>query len=106
MKPYSESYFSDSKPFAREEPVEGLAATLHARILNGQTQEVKQEGGEDERMYSPPLPLEIKLEPGQGVKRCSPSPSPHHHSPIKKLHLEPPIAPSPDPPPDGKFPES
>ncbi|XP_046661209.1 histone-lysine N-methyltransferase, H3 lysine-79 specific isoform X3 [Homalodisca vitripennis] len=101
MKPYSESYFSDSKPFAREEPVEGLAATLHARILNGQTQEVKQEGGEDERMYSPPLPLEIKLEPGQGVKRCSPSPSPHHHSPIKKLHLEPPIAPSPDPPPDG-----
>ncbi|XP_054277384.1 histone-lysine N-methyltransferase, H3 lysine-79 specific isoform X4 [Macrosteles quadrilineatus] len=101
MKPYSESFFTDAKP--REEPVEGLAATLHARILNGQNQEVKQEEiSPDERIYqngiSSPPPIEIKLEPGQGLKRSSPSPL---SSPVKKIHLEPSIAPSPDPPPDG-----
>lgn len=83
-----------------------LAATLHARILNGQNQEIKQEEGVgmDDRIYQngigTPPPLEIKQEPGQGSKRCSPSPN--HNSPAKKIHMDPGIARSPDPPPDGK----
>nr|CAD7443525.1 unnamed protein product [Timema bartmani] len=44
IKPYHESYFTDSKP---PEPVEGLAATLHARLLEGRV--VKEEAPEEPR---------------------------------------------------------
>nr|CAD7404996.1 unnamed protein product [Timema poppensis] len=44
IKPYHESYFTDSKP---PEPVEGLAATLHARLLEGRM--VKEEAPEEPR---------------------------------------------------------
>ncbi|KAF6216003.1 hypothetical protein GE061_000340 [Apolygus lucorum] len=78
MKPYHESYFSNVKSYPRDEPVEGLAATLHARILHGE--EVKPEVVTP---FEPPM-LEIKTEPGQGIKRISPQ----QFSPAKRPHLD------------------
>lgn len=95
-----------------------MAATLHARILNGQNSEpsinglngeVKQEDLGDERRSSCMLyssgqlehspPLVIKVEPGQSNKRSSPSPL--LHSPLKKAHLDPVRPPSPELQSDG-----
>ncbi|XP_014257379.1 histone-lysine N-methyltransferase, H3 lysine-79 specific-like isoform X2 [Cimex lectularius] len=86
LKPYHESYFSDVKPYPREEPVEGLAATLHARILNGE--EVKQEDLSLPH-YENPM-LEIKTEPGNTLRK---RPSPHIFSPVKRQHLDPDLPP-------------
>ncbi|XP_073994483.1 DOT1 like histone lysine methyltransferase grappa isoform X2 [Rhodnius prolixus] len=77
LKPYHESFFADVKQYSREEPVEGLAATLHARILSGD--EVKTEEPE------------VKTEPGQGVKRTSPQSVVQG----KKPHMDPQAFPSP-----------
>ncbi|KAL1114854.1 hypothetical protein AAG570_007678, partial [Ranatra chinensis] len=87
IKPYHESYFNEVKP-SREEPVEGLAATLHARILNGD--EVKQEEGVNNTPSyetGSSHALEIKTEPGQSLKRLSPMPL-QEVSPNKRQHLD------------------
>lgn len=83
LKPYHESYFNDMKPYIREEPVEGLAATLHARILNGE--EVKQEDGDNLHPYEGSL-LDIKPDPIQmAFKRSSPH---QEFLPPKRLLVE------------------
>ncbi|KAK9497800.1 hypothetical protein O3M35_003722 [Rhynocoris fuscipes] len=85
LKPYHENFFSDVKQYSREdvkhypreEPVEGLAATLHACIISG-----------DEVKVEEP---EVKIEPGHGVKRTCPQTIVQGKKPL----IDPQVLPSP-----------
>ncbi|KAL6953151.1 Histone-lysine N-methyltransferase, H3 lysine-79 specific [Sarracenia purpurea var. burkii] len=88
MKPYHESYFTDMKPPTKEEPVEGLAASLQDRLFNGLSNGGPSNQSNDDQDYrsknssngsspamgsSQQLPTnmayEIKTEPGIHLKR-------------------------------------
>nr|CAD7571106.1 unnamed protein product [Timema californicum] len=94
IKPYHESYFTDSKP---PEPVEGLAATLHARLLEGRM--VKEEAPEEPRRSDCMMqschrdfPADIvKIEMVEEHPGCMKRSSPVIQGPIrppKKQHME------------------
>lgn len=104
MKPYHESYFTDMKPPTKEEPVEGLAASLQDRIFNGfGSNGAPSNAPNDEQDYrsrnssnasspamgsSQQLPTnmayEIKTEPGIHLNKRSSSPSTLNKLPFKK----------------------
>ncbi|RZF43908.1 hypothetical protein LSTR_LSTR007244 [Laodelphax striatellus] len=95
IKPYQESFFADVKPPpppppsthtftpATPEPVEGLAATLHARILNGgsSSSSSSSSSSQEERGGSTPLVIvdtikQEDLSPPLQIDDDSPSPPP------------------------------
>uniref|UniRef100_A0A8D8QP90 Histone-lysine N-methyltransferase, H3 lysine-79 specific n=2 Tax=Cacopsylla melanoneura TaxID=428564 RepID=A0A8D8QP90_9HEMI len=93
MKPYHESYFTD---LPSEEPVEGLAATLHSRLLSSQQQ---QSSTPNSLVQQPPIsPRNVDdmelVESVSSRKRYSSSPLREHLAlpPVKKMF-------SPDLPP-------